>query len=148
MSNALYEKATTAFAKGQINLETNNIKVALVTNGYTPDLTNHQYYTDIASHVATGTKPIKSLANKAILTGAQEGHLDADDALFTEITDGQTIPYAIIFQDTEAGTDSVPLTPGTARLIALLDTGTGLPITSNGGDITLQWDATNGIFSL
>jgi len=37
----------------------------------------------------------------------------------------------------------------TSRLIAWIDTGTNLPVTPNGGDITVQWDAgANRIFKL
>ena len=37
---------------------------------------------------------------------------------------------------------------GTSRLIAYIDTGvTGLPVTPNGGDINITWDAA-GIFTL
>jgi hypothetical protein len=39
-------------------------------------------------------------------------------------------------------------TEGTSRLICFLDTGvTGLPVTPNGGDITITWHA-SGIFAL
>jgi hypothetical protein len=38
---------------------------------------------------------------------------------------------------------------GTSRLIAYIDTATGLPCTPNGGDITVQWDSgANRIFKL
>ena len=38
---------------------------------------------------------------------------------------------------------------GTSTLIAYIDTATGLPVTPNGGDITIQWDSgANKIFKL
>ena len=47
----------------------------------------------------------------------------------------------ILYQHT--GTDA------TARLIAYIDTATGLPVTPNGGDITIVWDdGPNKIFKL
>jgi hypothetical protein len=38
-------------------------------------------------------------------------------------------------------------TESTSTLIAYIDSGTNLPVTPNGGDITVQWNA-SGIFSL
>jgi hypothetical protein len=35
-----------------------------------------------------------------------------------------------------------------AKLVAYIDTATGLPVTPNGGDINVVWDAVNKIFKL
>jgi hypothetical protein len=36
--------------------------------------------------------------------------------------------------------------PGTSPLIAYIDTITGFPLVTNGGDITIQWD--NGAYKI
>jgi hypothetical protein len=45
--------------------------------------------------------------------------------------------------------DDTPATEATKNLIAFIDTATGLPLTPNGGNVTVQWDAgANRIFKL
>jgi hypothetical protein len=54
---------------------------------------------------------------------------------------GASVEAIAIYQDT--GNEA------TSRLIAYIDTATGLPVTPNGGDINLNWDTgVNKIFKL
>jgi len=65
---------------------------------------------------------------------------DAADVILSSVT-GDTCEAIVIYKHT--GTES------TSRLIAYIDTATGLPVTPNGGDITIQWDSgANKIFKL
>ena len=58
---------------------------------------------------------------------------------FTAVT-GNTVEALVIYIDTGVA--------GTSRLVAYIDTGvTGLPVTPNGGDITITWSG-SGIFQL
>lgn len=69
-----------------------------------------------------------------------QGVADANDVTYTSVS-GASIEGIIIYKDT--GTAS------TSRLIAYIDSATGLPLTPNGGDITVQWDnGANKIFKL
>jgi hypothetical protein len=53
---------------------------------------------------------------------------------------GASVEALVIYIDTGVA--------GTSRLVAYIDTGvTGLPVTPNGGDITITWNA-SGIFAL
>jgi hypothetical protein len=53
---------------------------------------------------------------------------------------GATVEALVLYIDTGVA--------GTSRLVAYIDTGvTGLPVTPNGGDITVTWNA-SGIFQL
>jgi hypothetical protein len=53
---------------------------------------------------------------------------------------GATVEALVIYIDTG--------TAGTSRLIGFIDTGvTNLPVTPNGGDISITWNA-SGIFAL
>jgi hypothetical protein len=65
MANALYDKGRQAFLEGSIAYLTDTIKVALVTNGYTPNLSTHQFYSDLTpgSNVV-GTPPNTRLENE------------------------------------------------------------------------------------
>ena len=77
-----------------------------------------------------------SLSNKTVASGV----FDADDATFTSVT-GANCEALLIFQDT--GVQS------TSRLIAYIDSATGLPILPNGGDITVVFSSgASKIFAL
>ena len=76
-----------------------------------------------------------ALANKTVANGV----FDADDPTIAGVT-GDQAEALIFYVDTGVA--------GTSRLIAFLDSGwTGLPVTPNGSDITLQFNA-SGIFAL
>lgn len=79
-----------------------------------------------------------ALATKTIGTVAA-GVFDADDTTFTALT-GDQVESLILFKDT--GTDT------TSILIAFFDTfSSGMPLTPNGGNVTVQWNA-SGIFQV
>lgn len=134
MANALYAKAKEAFLSGLIDLTTDTIKATLLDSAdYTPDLAAHDFIDDVpaGARVATVT-----LSGKSVTGGV----FDAADVTASAVT-GDQCEYIIIWQDT--GTES------TSRLIAIIDTATGLPITPNGADIVLQWsNDTAHIFQL
>jgi len=68
------------------------------------------------------------------------GVADAADITAATVT-GDAFDSLNIYKNTGA--------EATSRLIAYIDTATGLPCTPNGGDITVQWDAgANKIFKL
>ena len=143
MANALYGPGREGFLKGEIDWDTARIKVAMVS-GYTRSGT-HKFVQDVLD--AGGT-----IVAQAELTPktAVNGVADAGDVTFTEVPAGDPITHLIVFQSS-AVTGGADVGAGSQRLIASFDTSSGvpLPITPNGGDITIQWD--NGsykIFSL
>ncbi len=135
MPNALYEKGREGFLAGEINWDTDVIKVVLVDAAdYTANLTAHQFLSDIppAARVATSN----ALTGKTVANGVA----DAADLTFPTVN-GDHVEALVIYKDT--GTE------GTSRLIAYIDTATGLPVTPNGGDINVAWDnGANKIFKL
>lgn len=133
MANALYDKGREGFLDGSIDWDTDTIKAALVASGYTPNLTTHDNWDDVSASVV-GTP--QTLGSKTVAAGVA----DAADVTFTAVT-GSAVGYIVIYKDTG--------TPSTSRLIACIDTATGLPVTPNGGDIIIQWDnGSNKIFRL
>lgn len=131
MANALYVKAKEKILSGAINFTTDTIKVALVTTSYAQDLTAHEFFSSIGA--ATLGVPI-TLANKSVAGGA----FDADDVTWVAATSGNTLEGVVIYKDTG--------NPATSPLLAYIDTITGFPLTTNGGDITIQWD--NGAYKI
>lgn len=126
MANSFYDKGLEGFATAGIAWTADTIKVVLVDAAdYTVSLTTHDFLDDVPAIARVGT-PV------ALTTPtATSGVLDAADATLTAVT-GDPSEYVLIYKDT--GTEA------TSRLIALIDTATGLPVTPNGGNITIQWD--------
>ena len=135
MANAMYDKGRESFLKGEISWNSDDIKVVLVdTADYTVNLSTDQYLSDVASGGRVATSG--NLASKTTAAGVA----DAADVTLTAVT-GDVSEALVIYKDT--GTAS------TSRLIAYIDTATGLPVTPNGGDITITWDSgSNKIFKL
>jgi hypothetical protein len=136
MANALYGKGREGFLDGSIDWDTHTISAALIDTGtyvLGGNIDVHDNWDD-ASAGLVGS-PV-NLTGKTVTLGVA----DANDVTFTSVT-GATVEAIIIFKDTG--------TPSTSRLIAYIDTGTGLPVTPNGGDIVVVWDSgSNKIFKL
>lgn len=135
MSNALYVKYREAALTGDVDWLNDNIKVALVdTADYTVNLATDEFLDDIPGGAIVATSA--NLASKT----ATNGVADAADVTFTAVS-GDVSEALVIYKDT--GTAS------TSRLIAYIDTATGLAVTPNGSDITVIWPSDAGrIFSL
>lgn len=135
MANALYDKGREAFLTGGINWSGDSIKAVLVDTGaYTVNLATHQFLSDIAAGARVATSA--NLSSKTVAAGVA----DAADSLFTAVS-GPSVEAVVLYKDTG--------TAGTSALIAYIDTASGLPITPNGGDITVVWDnGANKIFKL
>lgn len=135
MANALYDAGREGFLAGAIDWDTNTIKAVLVDTAlYTVDLASHDNLDDIPVGARVSTSG--ALANKTTTAGVA----DADDVTFTAVT-GETVEAIVIYAD--SGVE------GTSRLIAYIDTATGLPLTPNGGNVTVAWDSgANKIFKL
>ena len=135
MANALYDLGRQGFLDGNISWTSNTIKVVGVDTGaYTPNLGTNQFLSDIPSGARIFTSP--ALSGKTSTSGVA----DANDVTITGVT-GTTVEAIVIYQDTG--------TVGTSRLIAYIDTASGLVLTPNGSDVTITWPSdANRIFRL
>ena len=135
MPNALYDKGREGFLASEIDWDADVIKAVLIDAAdYTVNLAAHQFLSDIplAARIATSN----AFTGKTIASGVA----DAADLTFAAVS-GDPAEALVIYQDTG--------TAGTSRLIAYIDTATGLPVTPNGGDINVAWDnGANRIFKL
>ena len=133
MANVIYPKYKEALINGGANTGLNGtVKVTLVDLADYTYNAAHDFIDDVpaAARVATAT-----LANKTYTNGL----FDADDAVFSSVTGDQS-EALIIWIDTTV--------ESTSRVVAFMDTGvTGLPVTPNGGNINVGWNA-SGIFQL
>jgi hypothetical protein len=108
------------------NPSTGNVKVVLVDSAdYTYSAT-HQFLSDVTSAGRVATSG--NLTTKSFTAGV----FDADDVTFTAVTGDQS-EALVIYIDTGTAT--------TSRLMLYVDTASsGLPVTPNGGNITVTWD--------
>lgn len=134
MANAIYPIYKAALLGGltNIDLDGGTVKAALIDTGTTAYSAAHDFHNDISSAVI-GTP--QTIANTTVVGGL----FDGDNVTYTAVT-GASVEAIIIYIDTG--------NTATSRLVAYIDTGvTGLPVTPNGGDISISWNA-SGIFQL
>lgn len=115
-----------------IDLLDDTIKIALIDTGTYTFSQTHEYWSS-ASAAIVGTSV--TLASKTVTDNV----FDSADPTFTSVS-GVSVEALIIYKDT--GTAS------TSPLIYFVDVAaSGLPVTPNGGNITVQFNA-SGIFAL
>lgn len=134
MANALYPKWKEQLLQftANNNLSSGTVKVALVDTGTYTYSSSDQFYSSVSSAVV-GTP--QTIGSKTFTNGV----FDGADVTFTAVS-GNSVEALVIYVDT--GTSS------TSPLVAYIDSSvTGLPVTPNGGDISVTWNA-SGIFAL
>lgn len=155
MASGIYTRALYQIMKGDLDLETATIKVMLLDgSGYTFDA-DHDYISSGAGTV--GGNEIPTVASYAGGYGGAGRKLvvnpsvTIDDATnkaifgcttantWVALNDG-VVGSAVIIQET-GGSDA------TSILIAHIDNASQFPITTNGGDISIVWNA-SGIFTI
>lgn len=136
MANALYDKGRQGFLEGAIDWDSDTIKAVLIDEAlYTVDLANHDFLDDVPALARVGTP--QTLGTKTVTAGVA----DAADITFPSVPLHDPVEAILIYQDT--GVEA------TSRLIAYINSATGLPVTPNGGDIAVAWDnGSNKIFRL
>ena len=142
MANALFDPGREGFLAGEIDWDTAVIKYALV-RGYTFSAA-HKFVSDVTGAGGTLVATSAAATSKTITSGVA----DSADPTFTAVASGAAIAAVIAFQSSAvAGGADVAATA--QRLIAFIDTATGLPVTPNGGDITGTLDnGSNKLFKL
>ena len=132
MANFLFTPYRNLVFGAGLNLSTLTIKAMFVDHADDTPLAADDFIDDILSAARVpAIASCPALASKTIGTVAA-GVFDAADTVFTALT-GDQVESLILFED--SGTES------TSDLIARWDTATGLPLTPNGGDVTVTWNA-------
>jgi hypothetical protein len=107
---------------------------AYTSGGIAIDLSKDQFLSDIAAGARIATSA--ALASKTSTLGVA----DAADFSWTGVSGAQS-EAIVVYKDTGSA--------ATSNLIAFIDTATNLPVTPNGGDITVTLDnGANRIFAL
>jgi len=140
MANVIYNSFKRDIQNGSIDLDTDDIKVMLVTNAYVPDIDTHTKASDITNEVVgTGyTAGGVSLATKTVTADNTNdlGKFDADDV--TWATSTITARGAVIYKS-RGGASSAD------ELVAYLDFVSDK--VSTAGNFNLIFNA-NGILTL
>lgn len=133
MASALYDSGREGFLDGSIDWDTNDMRAMLVLSSYTFSAA-HKFISDLG---AVDNGRTAALGSKTVTAGVA----DAADTTLTA-TAATASKALVIFQHT--GSDA------TARLIAYIDTATGLPFTPAASQVVpITWDnGANKIFKL
>lgn len=128
MANELYDAGREGFLDGSIDWDTDDIRAILIDAADYPafDIAVDDNLDDIpaAARVAVSG----ALTGKTVTAGVA----DAADVTWSAVT-GDQCEAIVLYKHT--GIES------TSRLIAHIDSATGLPVTPNGGDIKVEWDS-------
>ena len=129
MANGLYTTFLSALMNKQLDLDTDQINVALLDSGYSVNLTVQDHYSAYcaAHQIQTGI-----LSNNTITSGV----FNADNYEFPNVTHGSNAKYIVVYHDT------------TDQLIAYFDTDSNgaIDLPCVGNDIHTEWNA-SGIFA-
>lgn len=136
MANQLFDKGRQGFLEGLVDWDTAVIKASLVrTYTSTSITTAHSVVSDVTA-IGTIVATSGAFTTKTVTSGVA----DADDTTWTAVGAGAAIPTIIVYQSS-AVTGGADVATSLQRLIAFIDTATGLPVTPNGGDITAVWSS-------
>lgn len=122
MSDFLFDKGRQKFLEGSIAILTDTIKIMLVTSAYTANQATHEFVSDVTNIVVRSA----ALSGKSSTAGV----FNASNNTISSVT-GSAASQIILYKDT--GVDA------TSPIIAHIDSYTGLPVTPNGGNITVAF---------
>jgi len=126
MTNAIYPKGKERLLKGDFDLDVDTIRVVLVDLADYTYSAAHTALSDIAAGGRVATVTLASITSV-------DGLFDAADATFSAVT-GDVSEALVIYKDSGVAS--------TSWLLVFFDTDvTGLPVTPNGGNINIVWNA-------
>jgi hypothetical protein len=125
--NRLLDTAREAFARGLVDWVGDTVVARLVrTSVAAPNFSTLAFLSELDDDgFAADAVEIENRT-------ATAGVLDGDDVLFPAVDAGDAIDAVAIYVDTGNA--------ATSRVLAWLDSGTGLPVTPDGTDVTVTWD--------
>ena len=136
MASKLYGQFISKAMNKEIDWDTDVIKVALLTNSYSPNQDTHVYFSDVVANEVSGTgytaggntianrtNTYDAATNTTVLTGS--------DVTWSSST--ITARYAVVY-------NSSPATNATRPLVGFIDFGSDQ--SSSNGNFTITWDST------
>lgn len=140
MANQAYNKAKNLMMQNELDLVNDDIKIILVV-GYTPDIDNHDFYSDVSAYETTGagyTSGGQELSGRTFERDDLNDRTEfqADDVIWETSTISAN--GAIIYKDTGTLT--------TSPLVAFVDFESGK--SSDGTDFKIEWSDQEGVIYL
>jgi len=135
--SGLYDSARESFLLGDLEWDAFDTRVILMDDAdHTTNLATDDFLDDIAAGARVAVSG--AMSGKTTTDGTADA---SDDSPTFSAVSGDVSEELVIYYHT--GVD------GTSSLIVNIDSATGLPVTPNGGDITVQWDnGADKIFTL
>lgn len=135
MPSKLYGSVVAKAFNKEIDLDSDTIKVALLTNAFTPNQDTQDYFDDVVAQEVAGTGYTAggvTLTNKTVAYDAATNTFifDADDVVIANST--ITARYAVVY-------DATPSTNATRPLIGYVDFSSDQ--SSTAGNFTITWDS-------
>jgi hypothetical protein len=122
----------------RVVLSTDTIKMALRdSSGGASAAATHDFWNDISAGLVGTAYTLAAKTVGTVAAGVFDNTTDPAPA-FTAVS-GATVEELVFFKDTGTST--------TSDLICWFDTATGLPLTPNGGDVNVTFNA-SGIFKI
>jgi hypothetical protein len=128
MPNRLYPKGKEGFLGALIDMDTDDIRAVLCRDAYNA---SHEFLSSILDIVATSPQ----LTSPTILNGV----FDSADLIYPSVGATTSTSFVVLYLSTGVASSS--------RLIAHIDTATGLPVTPDGTNINVSVNAA-GWFTL
>ena len=122
---------------GGVDLDTDTLKIALVTSAYTPSLAHTQWADVSANEVSSGSGYTTGGITLSGVTAA-DANIDFDDPVWTSLT--KTFRYAVCYKSGSGGGYTNPL------LFYVLLNSDPADIVSSGSNYSLIINATNKLF--
>lgn len=142
MANAIFD----AFLNGilgahatRVDLDADTIKIYLHDSGAggAPNATTHDFYNDLSAGLVGTAYTLAAKTVGTVAAGVFDNTTDPAPA-FTAVS-GASVECLVLFKDSGVA--------ATSDLIAFWDTATGLPLTPNGGDVNVTFNA-SGIIKI
>lgn len=152
MANAMFNRGLLTLANFDWAADATDMGVMLMKSTYVFDNSAHNTVADAisGSKEATGSGYLRKAivgANRSTIEddSANEAELKVSDGtvVFTSISAGTGLEVILFFVDGGSLTGS-----DTHNLCGHIDTGTNIPINTNGGNVTLNFSATEGAIKL
>ncbi len=145
MANALYAnwKGSLLTGTASVAVNTNSTQAGmyavLLSSAYIFDSSN-EVFSDISSAYSGAVSTAHYLLVPTVTVDSTGATFDSCDVTFASVGAGSTVVAVLLIRlINNASANALP--------IAYIDTATGLPLTPNGGNVTVTW-ASNGIFSI
>lgn len=140
MSNQLYLAAKEDILSGNLNLASNTITVALVSNTHYTFSSGHTARSDVSNSAIIA---YNNLTNQSVTDGV----FDADDVTFANVPSG-TVTDIILYHNT-GDAENNGADQSSSRLLGYIDTAIGFPLTASNTTITVEFsNLANKIFTL